>query len=154
MKAGVLDKLRVYGDFPFPDPQRLVIGCRHEATVSIEERDRVHGSQVTIVVLGQSSEIVHSYLHNLSRSRVPLKDLLVLHSRQEEVLLVVIRVELHTEGDVSCVEAHFHLQTFLKWPTTHTCPVSVSQSFTYRSYDADRNSVPSLLKLMSRTPSR
>ncbi len=47
---------------PFPDAQRLVIGSGAEAAILVEERDRVHGTQMPVVLL-----------HDFPAPRIPLK---------------------------------------------------------------------------------
>jgi len=93
MQAGLLDQLRVDGDSPFPNAHRFVVGRRAKPTVLVEKRDRVDGAQMPVVLLDDLAVATD----------VPLQDFLIVHTRQEQILLVFVRVELHhVRGDVLC----------------------------------------------------
>ena len=70
-------------DVIVPTANRLVVRCRQESSVVIDESDRIDGSQMLVVCL-----------RNLLLPHVVLNDLLVLHTCKEDVLLVGLGVEL------------------------------------------------------------
>jgi hypothetical protein len=78
------------GDIVIPPSDRLVVRSRQESSVVVDPGDGVDGSQVLIVLL-----------RDLLLSQIVLNDLLVLHTSQEDVLLVVVRVEFHTVRNFS-----------------------------------------------------
>jgi hypothetical protein len=78
------------GDIVIPPSDRLVVRSRQESSVVVDPGDGVDGSQVLIVLL-----------RDLLLSQIVLNDLLVLHTSQEDVLLVLVRVEFHTVRNLS-----------------------------------------------------
>ena len=51
MHAGVRDILHVHGDVPLPDPHGLVVTGGDKPSVLVDEGDRVHGCQMSIIFL-------------------------------------------------------------------------------------------------------
>ena len=47
---------------PFPHSKTLIVGCRHNAAISIDERDRIDGAQMAIILL-----------HNMTASNIKLE---------------------------------------------------------------------------------
>ena len=93
-----------------PRPDRLIVRGGHEATVFVDERDRVHRPQVLVVLLRDLAR-VHVILaasgeHRLrGTEETDLDDLLVRHAGEKDVLLVVVGVEAHDIGGLAIAEA-------------------------------------------------
>jgi hypothetical protein len=117
--VGLGDVLDDHRDVIVPPSDGLVIGCRDEPPVVVHKGDGVYRAQVLII-----------RLHNLMRTSVVLTrsatgsrdtithldDLLILHTRQPDVLLVRIGVELDHVGDLAVGES---LDTFASFGVPH-----------------------------------
>ena len=87
MHARIGDILEVDGYVPFPGADTLVVGRRDDPLVSVNECDRVHGAQMTIVLL-----------YDFATTRIVAQYLFVWCAAYEEVFFVFVRIEGHTVG--------------------------------------------------------
>ena len=120
MHIGLCDVLDDDGNIVVPPSNRLVIRCRQEPSIVIDPGNCVDRAQMLVVLLRDLllSQIVLnrwikvSFVHGHTSSRQSaayLNDLLILHTSQEDVLLVFIRVELDTVGDLAVRERLYAL---------------------------------------------
>jgi len=90
---GFADRLYRNWYTELPNTKTLIITCCYESSVFVAEGHSVYSSQMLIV-----------FLRHLARVYVPLYDLLVGAAREEDILLIVVRVELHAVGDSAVAE--------------------------------------------------
>jgi len=98
VQTSVLDELRIDGDAPFPNSEGLVIRGGAEATILVEECYGIDRAKMPIILL-----------LDIACPCIPLNDFLVVHAREEYVLLVFVRIELHHVRSLASVETTFHL---------------------------------------------
>lgn len=103
------------GDVVVPNADRLVIRSGNKSTILVDECNGVHGSQMLVVLLGDLRR-VHVVLErgdNMNTTPIRCKrgstvayldDLLVRHTRQEDVLFVFVRVESYDVRDLAVRE--------------------------------------------------
>lgn len=108
------DNLDGDGDVNVPQAHRLVVRRSEETAVLVDKGDSVDLSGHPMSALALSAEerasekethrtqVLIVLLHNLARPHVVLNDLLVRHSREEDVL--VVGVKLDTVGDLAVRE--------------------------------------------------
>jgi len=125
-----------HGDVEVPGADGLIIGRRNKPPILIHECDCVHRPQVLIVllryfarpdvVLGEVSVIIIHIESTMPIEKPHLHDLFVRHSRQENVLLVVVRVEPNHIRNLSVAKAVETLSG-LSIPEFHLPVISAGQ---------------------------
>ena len=136
MHVRLCDVLDYNRDVEVPSSDGLVVRRGYEPPIIVHKRDCVHRPEMLVVFLRDLPR-VHIVLMNTSsgtsadvnyctRMCPHLDDLLVGHTRQENVLLVFVRMESHDVRDFSIAEP-LQASTGLGVPELHLSVISTGQ---------------------------